>query len=1301
MSCETPRRSTRLHPTELFPGLEAKNRQKRNLNSQQKNLATSKMASDDDTIETLRAEVARLRELNDVQSAQLIQLHRVANNNGDNDSQIVRELINGLRTINIDIKVPKFDESENPNQFIERLQRFYTVKSIPNDGKLSVLEGSFEGRARAWFDTQKNTFINYEDFQTKFLAEFYSIPVRVKIKSSWLAKRFDGNKGNLQTYFLNQIRDAQYFIPRLEAYELHYTVIQQMPTRIRDALATVDFSNFDKISQALSQLDLTFQEKTNNRKQTVDSGGHAENPTENRGNQYRNQRSLGQGPRGDSSQSNQSGDRQTRVVNSHIQSYRPQEDDTRVTNLLQPRAYPRIPLPDTTRPPPPLLGQTSELTHSYSGNLNSYEMRSLGASNQNLYDDFHKLSDECVQNSGDDDFKANSSKIALCPRLLVCLFSIPVQGLVDTGSQITAMSDSFYQYLKKFYKLVELPVTNVILFSAIGKKPTNIKKQISCELSIDDKVYPTSFLIVPNLSNPIILGNDWFLSNEVIIDYKQMNIVVQGDGLNEAFVSFGVQSQGHLKISKEKDDLVYLQLTSSVMTISNCSHDDNKRDSDEIYDLGESFLFKPGKNELNLDLQNRISIKSNSLDVNNESALSHDDLLFADYDEDFECSSDGCWVNEIDTVNNVYGELTYEDRIREIASKLEFLDEEEKDYFVQEMSQFKKLFTPKTTSADTFKYKFKVKPHKAIIRKTYPVAIKYRDRVGEKLDEMERLNIIERSDSDYCNPLRIAVKSDGTIRVCLDARFINEIIEADQESPPLIAELMQKFFGIKFMTIVDFASGYWQIPLDESCRKYTAFLFNSKLYQFCRVPFGLKTAGSAFLRAINFAIGNQFDKVLTTYIDDFLVATIRTVYEHIRALCLILLKLQEKNFTLNLEKCHFCQKQVNFLGYELTTTGIRPLTDKLSAIANFEKPKNRKDLQQFVGICTYYRQFTVRHADLINPFRDLLREKNVWEWNSQHDEAFEIMKKAFIESVELSHYIPNVPYRLQTDASDMGISGVLYQIDSNNDHRIVSLVSRCLNGAEMNYTTTEKELLAIVYSIMKLRIYLLGTRFEIITDHKALTFLHTTVYLNTRMIRWIITLQQYDFAISHCAGKDNIVADFFSRNPRGKFETNQPRTLSIDVLEIEINSIIVESEISSIDLGDDIRGSLENLAALQKKEPNNQKIFEKLIAGEHVPYYVLEQGILFHRNEWLHLWQVVIPSELTSSLIECVHSKLGHPGVYKTLMYIKRCYYWKGMAQEIKKFVLSCDLCQRVKSVNVQMECSYQMVYSSRPGDLV
>lgn len=373
--------------------------------------------------------------------------------------------------------------------------------------------------------------------------------------------------------------------------------------------------------------------------------------------------------------------------------------------------------------------------------------------------------------------------------------------------------------------------------------------------------------------------------------------------------------------------------------------------------------------------------------------------------------------------------------------------------------------------------------------------------------------------------------------------------------------------------------------------------------------------------------------------------------------------------------------------------GIKPIQDKLEVIRNFSVPKNRKELQSFIGVCTYYRQFTKKHADLLEPFRDILGEKKIWVWSDKHNRAFMDMKNAFVHCVKLYHYIPGATYKLQTDASDMGISGVLYQIDQNNEHRIVALVSRCLTAAEVNYTVTEKELLAIVYSITKLRVFLIGVKFEIITDHKGLTFLKSTPYLCARLIRWSLLLQQYDFDVTHCKGSDNIIADFFSRNPCGKFETPQSKSLSIDVINCESRS---ETEISN-----EVNESLKNLEELQLRDKYIYDIVEKLKANEQTNFYVMRDNVLFRRNEYLGLWQVFIPVEITRDLISCVHTKLGHPRVHKTTMYLRQFYYWKGMCKQIKKMVLSCDLCQRVKSINVKMECQYNLVKSSEPGDLV
>ena len=218
-------------------------------------------------LEEMRAELERLRMENERHRRDMERMRndRMVAPQGDVGNLLYNALVQGFQTVSIDLKIPKFeDESRNPNEFIVTLNKYFVTKSIRNEHKLDIVYNALEGQAKFWFEANRDNFADYNAFSQSFLEEFYSVPIRVKIKSDWLAKRFDSSDGNLQTYFLKQVKEAQHFVPRMDAYELHYIVIQQMPIRVREALVTVDFTDIKKIQQALSQLDLTIVEKTNN-----------------------------------------------------------------------------------------------------------------------------------------------------------------------------------------------------------------------------------------------------------------------------------------------------------------------------------------------------------------------------------------------------------------------------------------------------------------------------------------------------------------------------------------------------------------------------------------------------------------------------------------------------------------------------------------------------------------------------------------------------------------------------------------------------------------------------------------------------------------------------------------------------------------------------------------------------------------------------------------------------------------------------------------------------------------------------
>lgn len=639
-----------------------------------------------------------------------------------------------------------------------------------------------------------------------------------------------------------------------------------------------------------------------------------------------------------------------------------------------------------------------------------------------------------------------------------------------------------------------------------------------------------------------------------------------------------------------------------------------------------------------------------------------------------------------------------------ITNELMLLKEGQRHLLGKLLENFRVLFSDKPGCAKGYEHQIKLTTERPRVHHNYPIPFALRDPTRKAIETMIKEGVIERGISQYCNPLRIVKKEDNSVRVCLDARFLNKVIEDDQESPPLINELMQKYYEAQWFSKIDLTHGYWQVSLEKSSRPLTAFLFESKTYQFCRIPFGLKTAGSGFMRALSYALKSDFEENISCYIDDILIGT-KTFKDHLLVLKRLFQRLVEYNFTIRLSKCVFFQKKVSFLGFEVSMEGISPEKKKLENIINFKEPKNKKQLQQFLGVCNYYRQFNVRHSNSVDSLRELLKKDIIWKWTPVHSTAFQRLKEDLNEGITLKHIIPGGTFRLQTDASDRGIAGILYQINEEGNHNVIGLVSRCLSPAEIKYTTTEKELLAIVYSIEKFRVYLIGIHFEIVTDHQCLTFVQSASFRGGRIARWILLLQQYSFSVVYCRGVDNVVADFFSRNPRGEFAEERREQIVISSLHQCLLPAYDRKEtsftISMIHYDADFVQSVKTLSEGQRDDPRLKCSFDAYNEKGKDSRFVVYKDILFHREGKDKNWRIVIPAKMQPLVIDAIHNKLGHPGVYKTNAYLKQFYYWRGMSAQVKKHVLCCDLCQRVKYLTIPMEGEHNFIESSGPNDLI
>ena len=299
-----------------------------------------------------------------------------------------------------------------------------------------------------------------------------------------------------------------------------------------------------------------------------------------------------------------------------------------------------------------------------------------------------------------------------------------------------------------------------------------------------------------------------------------------------------------------------------------------------------------------------------------------------------------------------------------------------------------------------------------------------------------------------------------------------------------------------------------------------------------------------------------------------------------------------------------------------------------------------------------------------------------------------------------------VPFKLQTDASDVGIiNGVLYQVDDEKYGRIVALQSRVLSKYESRYVTTERELLAIVYyCVLKFRMYLIGLQFEIVTDHKALTFLLNTPYHNSRLLRWSLGLQEYNYVIiRHCRGADDTVADSFSRNfiDSDIISTNNSSYL-VAALSSRMSHHIhpqarsVIKMIAELSIQKEVISELKGMGQRMKDDDTIKQLREKGSIE-----FREEDGVLYCRNAAGDTWKLAIPRIVVEMLLACVHEQLGHAGCYKLWNHMARFFYWKYVRRDVKRFTRSCDTCQRIKYLNFKMEGSYDMVKATRPNKMI
>ncbi|KAG2193801.1 hypothetical protein INT47_009943 [Mucor saturninus] len=391
-------------------------------------------------------------------------------------------------------------------------------------------------------------------------------------------------------------------------------------------------------------------------------------------------------------------------------------------------------------------------------------------------------------------------------------------------------------------------------------------------------------------------------------------------------------------------------------------------------------------------------------------------------------------------------------------------------------------------------------------------------------------------------PCMFVGKKGGKKRLVVMFQGLNSVTTSDYWPVPLLNEVLENYAGCKYFTSVDMIKSFHQIKVaKESVEKLTV---NTPwgAYSYKCMPFGLKNASFTLARAIHLALAEFTPESVNVYIDDASISS-RTFKEHLRILDKVLARMEEVKFKLHPDKCLFASCEIELLGFKVGEEGIS------------------RDIRAFVNMVGFFLRHIKGFSNISAPLTALLKKSCRFEWKDAEEEAFEELKKALYNSATLSFPDEQYPYKLYTDASDVACGCCLTQdYGGEIGEKPVGFFSRKFTKQEMVYPTVEKELCAVVFALNKLK-YLMGGKFELLTDNSVVMWLLKKSECSSRLQRWIACLQEFDFVVKHISGKMNTVADALSRSGADTQESKEGDTWDMaEDLYGEMRLVVEEEE---------------------------------------------------------------------------------------------------------------------------------------------
>ena len=525
------------------------------------------------------------------------------------------------------------------------------------------------------------------------------------------------------------------------------------------------------------------------------------------------------------------------------------------------------------------------------------------------------------------------------------------------------------------------------------------------------------------------------------------------------------------------------------------------------------------------------------------------------------------------------------------------------------------------------------------------------EEIKKDFQEMTRVGIMQPSSSPWAAPI-VIVRKHGKKRYCGNYRRLNSITVPDRYSVPNISDCANKLHGKTIFSRIDLVKAYFNIPVHQPHVKKTAVISPIALYEYLRMPFGLKNSPSTWARFINSILGDL--PFIFIYFDDILIFS-ESETQHLEYLKILFQRLDQYGLTINVKKSKFLVHEINFLSYRILQSGLQPTEERIKFIRELQPPKTVAALRRVLGTFSFYCKFVKNAAHYLAPLYGLLkgkkgkRDRTVINWTQDLVQVFQKARSAFINYTLLNFMKDDCPLQLVCDASGSSVGGVLQQI-VNGEPQPIAFHSEKLDEKKVLWSTYDKELYSIYTCVLNLEYLIQGRDVELVTDHKPLlSMFHSKSRIKLeRRSRQIEFISQFSTKIKHVSGESNIVADAMSR----------------------IEAVELQQPISLKDIAEALEQDSDS-QELRKNSSEKCEVRDVFFPNENVSVLCVKM---------LGKQRIIVPKKYRRAVFDQLHG-IHHPAGRPTIKLISNSYYWPNMQSEIRKWCRCCLACQVSKVV--------------------